>query len=124
MGGGLPRPALFALAHAGDPQGGGVGHCYQDPPPSYQCLADCRELFSDDSAWCYHDLLSGPRCMDRDCVANVAYECDQQGLVCRENECVEECGYVDESDPPLYVSCQDVGYPGIFECNDGRCEVP
>jgi hypothetical protein len=62
--------------------------------------------------------------MDRDCVANVAYECDQQGLVCRENECVEECGYVDESDPPLYVSCQDVGYPGIFECNDGRCEVP
>lgn len=105
-----------------DTQGGATGHCYRDPPPDYQCLADCGELFNDDHAWCFR-YPGNAHCMDFYCDDILAEVCHEQGLVCRDGACIQECGYYDDALQHV-VTCADLGYPGIFECDGSRCGVP
>lgn len=96
-------------------QNAGVGRCYEEPPPSWGCLADCQRLFNDQFAWCYADYPTGKaRCMDSLCSNLTAMACAAEGKVCRYDKCVVEC----EST----ADCQDKGYPGNFECQSHRCE--
>ena len=99
----------------------GTGKCYLDAPPAWACLADCERLFNDPQAYCYNDHPGArARCMDSDCPQYLAYNCAQQGLICRDGACVQECGdYVDGD----LVTCQDLGYPSYYECSGQfRCE--
>jgi hypothetical protein len=98
-----------------DTFGGGVGHCFLTPPPSWACLVDCKRLFNSEQAWCYSDYPTGrARCMDVFCDAPEADACAQQGGVCQEGKCKSEC-----SDT---AQCKAKGYPESFECKAGRCE--
>ena len=78
-------------------------------------MVDCNRLFNDDNAWCYADYPTGEaHCMDFFCTEPEAFNCNLEGKVCRDGDCVIECA--DDAE------CADKGYPGIFHCNQGRCE--
>jgi hypothetical protein len=97
------------------------GHCYGEHAPSWACLADCKTLYNDDFATCWHDRLGGARCLDSLCSAPDQDACEQKGLVCRYGDCVEECGY-DPLAPPN--ECQLLGYPEAFTCKNHMCQRP
>lgn len=97
----------------------GTGQCYPDPPPDFQCLADCNTLYNDDYAWCFHDHPSGEaRCVDSNCSHIKEQECFAAETICRDGECVPDGECAGAQD------CWDIGYPGIFECVGGRCQYP
>ncbi len=96
--------------------GGGTGHCYVTPIPSWVCLADCERLFNDSEAYCYHDAIGGARCYDSFCSEPEAEACYQQGRVCRDSICVIEC--------TTQQNCATLGYPPGFTCVANRCEFP
>jgi hypothetical protein len=96
--------------------GGGTGHCYVAPAPSWVCLADCERLFNDPGAYCYQEALGGARCYDSGCSEPEAKTCYPQGRVCRDSLCVLEC--VNQQD------CAALGYPPAFACIANRCEFP
>lgn len=109
------RPCATGSCFGDTTFGGGVGHCFEDPPPSWACLADCNRLFNSNAAWCYAEYPTGQaRCMDHLCSQPQAYECASEGKVCRYGQCVVEC---DET-----ADCQAKGYPDYFECQSHRCE--
>jgi hypothetical protein len=109
------RPCAVGSCFGDDTFGGGVGRCFKDPPPAWQCLVDCERLFNSEQSWCYSDYPTGrARCMDHLCTKPEAFACAQQGKVCRYGECVVEC----EST----ADCQTKGYPGTFTCQSSRCE--
>ncbi|WP_157068850.1 hypothetical protein [Sandaracinus amylolyticus] len=106
-------PGLFCFGT--DTHGiGGTGHCYPQDPPSWACLADCQRLFDDDHATCLQDHPTGGRCIDSLCSALEAEQCFQQGLVCRDGDCVDEC----DADQ----DCVELGYPSeTFHCESNEC---
>ncbi len=99
-----------------DTYGGGVGHCYDDDPPSWVCLADCEQLFNQTNAECINTHIGGARCVDSDCPQYISEECYSLSMVCREGNCIVECTSVQD--------CADRGYPASFECVANRCEFP
>jgi hypothetical protein len=127
-GGGCPcddsMPCDVGQCWGDDTQNGGIGRCYEDPPPAWQCLADCQALYNDEQATCQHDHLGGARCVDSSCPPWTTDECYGQNLVCFDGECVQECNYYEHPDYEHVVTCQDAGYPPAFECVGYRCEVP
>jgi hypothetical protein len=111
------RPCDQGSCFGDDTFGGGVGHCYVDPIPDWVCLADCKRLFNDDDAYCYHEALGGARCYDSGCSEPEAEACFLQGKTCRDSACVVECS--SEQD------CDALGYPPAFICSpQGRCAFP
>ncbi len=116
------RPCAVGTCFGDDTRGGGVGHCFLDPPPDWMCLADCQRLFNSPAAWCWHDYPGGrARCIDPFCEPWDVLDCLEAGGVCRSNQagvpqCVNEC--VDDS------GCLAAGYPGSFRCIGGACQFP
>lgn len=108
-------PGLFCYG-ADTWNGGGTGHCYDEDPPSWVCLADCERLFNDPYAWCYHERPGGARCLDFLCDEPTEYECMMQGKACRYGECVVECH--------SQADCHDLGFPAAFVCQGNVCQRP
>ena len=99
------------------------GTCYRDPPPDWACLANCEYLMGS-GASCMHDHPDGARCVPYGVGLPDAYACwmDDGGYINPNGDCdMYECGHPDSS--PAYASCQDLGYPGTFVCDQGafRC---
>jgi len=59
---------------------------------------------------CNNNRIDGARCVDDPCKSTDDM-CADQGLACRDGECMPECDDVGNSD------CMALGYPEMFECN-------
>lgn len=94
-----------------------TGTCYDDPPPTWGCLADCEELIGP-GAFCMHDHPDHARCVPVGTTTPEASNCWWDGghMDWQELECTlaEEC--VSSED------CWDLGYPSYFICDANvRC---
>lgn len=96
-----------------------VGRCYEAPPPSWACLADCQALYNRSTARCYHDHPSGrARCIDGVICEEVdEFGCFQQGKVCYDGACITECVTTQDCRYDAQPNELDLDYPSYFSCS-------
>ena len=119
--------------------GSGTGTCQPADPPSWTCLADCQQLFNDETAFCDNNHPSGTAlCVPGVCGAPDIFQCWTEGELLGVDDqptfgpfcgtapddspllrsCQSQCGPGADLDNPLVdVSCQDIGYPPVYECD-------
>lgn len=109
-----------------------TGRCWDssDGPPSWECQADCHQIYGD-SGFCHRGALpwegaGTPICASTFCDVN-GIECAENGLFCNvdSNQCEVECnGPIHQPDQGQY-SCQGRGYSPEFSCNldSQRCFI-
>ncbi len=101
------------------------GRCYVEPP-SFGCLVDCTAL-AGNSSTCMWDHPDWARCVTSGVGLPAASNCwIDGGHVDFNGDCVQipECGPGAPDMPPgqTSLSCQDLGYPPYFICDDSfRC---